>query len=59
MLSASKRDREILRTLAFHQAELAESTVNKTRIKEWYELNDYNGKRPMIHFELGSFHLPF
>ena len=55
MLSASKRDREILRTLAFHQAELAESTVNKTRIKEWYEHNDYNGKRPMIHFELGSF----
>jgi hypothetical protein len=54
-LAVSVKDREILRNLAFHQMELANSQVNKTRIKEWYEHNDYKGKRPMIHFELGSY----
>lgn len=54
-MAVSVKDREILRNLAFHQMELANSQVNKTRINEWYDHNDYNGKRPMIHFELGSY----
>ncbi len=55
MSAVSRKDKEILRRLAFHQMELASSKVNHERIKEWYDHNDYKGKRPMIHFELGSF----
>lgn len=55
MWNVSNSDKEILRTLACHQMELADFDINKTRIKEWVEHNDYKGKRPMIHFELGSF----
>ena len=51
----STKDKEILRRLAFHQMELACSDINHQRIKDWYDHNDYKGKRPMIHFELGSF----
>jgi hypothetical protein len=55
MNGISKNDKDILRNLAHHQMELANTDVNKMRIQEWYDHNDYKGKRPMIHFELGSF----
>lgn len=48
-------EKDILRRLAFHQAELANSSLNRERIAAWYAHNDYTGERPMIHMELGSF----
>lgn len=52
----SETDRDILRTLAAHQLELANTEENKRHIAEWYALNECEpGARPMISLELGTF----
>lgn len=51
----SNEDRTILRELAKKQMELANQDVNKKRIKEWTLHNNLEGKRPMIHLEMGTF----
>ena len=51
----SPKDREVLRELAKKQLELSQAEKNKKRIGEWYEHNSLQGKRPMIHLELGTF----
>ena len=51
----STKDRNTLRKLAFRQAELASVEKNLQNIKDWTDHNDYRGRRPRIHFELGSF----
>lgn len=48
-------DREILRRVARHQAELAAMERNERLKKEWLNHNELRGQRPMIHLEAGTF----
>lgn len=51
----SAADREILRELAKHQLELANTDTNRQHIEDWYALNEcVPGARPMVSMELGS-----
>lgn len=49
------KDRQIIRNLAKHQLELANTPKNKTLKQEWLALNTFRPVRPMIHLELGTF----
>lgn len=48
-------DRQILRELAKHQLELANTPKNRALEKEWADLNNFRASRPMIHLELWTF----
>ena len=48
-------DRQRLRTLAQHQAELAASDKNLERVELWKRHHAFQGQRPPIHIEVGTF----
>lgn len=50
-----KEDREILRNHAGYQMELAQMERNKKLIQMWYDHNELQGERPMIHLEMETF----
>ena len=47
-----RSDREILRAEARHQQELAHMERNEKLIQMWYDHNELQGERPMIHLEM-------
>ena len=49
------RERQVLRELAQRQRELASLPVMAERTARWYAHNDFQGDRPMIHFEVDTF----
>lgn len=51
----SLKDREIIREVAKKQYEYSQSPMMKERVEEWYKHNSFQGDRPMIHLELGTF----
>ena len=55
MKTISNKDKQILRDLARHQLELANSPKNKKLEQEWLALNTFRESRPMIHLELWTF----
>ena len=48
-------DRQRLRALAAHQAELANSPKNLERVELWKRHHAFRGERPPIHIEVGTF----
>ena len=48
-------DRQRLRALAQHQAELAASEKNLERVELWKRHHSFRGERPPIHIEVGTF----
>lgn len=54
-LMIGRKDREILRELAKHQLELANSLKNMERVALWKKHNICKGERPVIHIEVGTF----
>jgi len=54
-LSISQKEREILRSLAAHQMELATAPVMQARVKDWQALNNFKMRRPMVYLEMGTF----
>ena len=50
-----RSDREILRAEARHQQELAHMERNEKLIQMWYDHNELQGERPMIHLEMETF----
>lgn len=51
----SHKDKQILRDLAARQYADSQEEKNRQRIGEWYAHNELEGKRPMIHLEMGTF----
>ena len=51
----SQRDKDMLKTLAKKQLEIANSPVNLERINLWKKHNNFNGERPMVHIEVDTF----
>lgn len=51
----SAEDKIILRKAAHRQMELANMERNEKLIKMWYEHNELNGERPLIHLEMETF----
>jgi len=56
METIDSNDREIIRSLAMRQMELAKSEVNQKVINDWYKHHAFGGGRPMIHIEMGTFY---
>ena len=52
----SSKDREIIRSLATRQMELAKSETNQKIMHDWYKHHAREGGRPMIHIEMGTFY---
>ena len=51
----NQSDREILRAKARRQMELAQMERNRKLTKMWYDHNELQGERPMIHLEMATF----
>lgn len=51
----SSTDRLILRELAQKQFEYSQLPIMKQREKEWIKHNNFEGIKPMLHLELGTF----
>ena len=51
----NQSDREILRAKARRQMELAQMERNRKLTKMWYDHNELQGERPMIHLEMETF----
>ncbi|MDR1638347.1 MAG: hypothetical protein LBC41_13370 [Clostridiales bacterium] len=54
MENIQDNDVAILRDLAKHQQEIANSPANLALVKEWEEHNSFRGKRPMVYLETGT-----
>ena len=55
MDAISKKDLEIIRSLANQQYEYSQADAMKSLKKEWLNHNTFKGSRPMVYIELGTF----